>query len=80
MNAHEVRAIGHVISPRVGRKDDDWGEVESTIRLDPDRFGPDALAGLDAFSHVEIIFLFDQFEEQNVTVGAWLFSPRGSRS
>ena len=78
MNSHEVRAIGYVMSPRVGRKDDDWGEVESTIRLDPDRFEPDALAGLDAFSHVEIIFLFDQFDEANVTVGSR--HPRGNEA
>ena len=78
MNAYEVRAIGHVSSPRVGRKDDDWGEVDSTIRLDPDRFGPDALAGVDAFSHVEVIFLFDQFDEANVTVGSR--HPRGNEA
>ena len=77
-DAYEVRAIGHVVSPRVGRKDDDWGDVESTIHLDPDRFGPDALAGLDAFSHVEIIFLFDQFDEANVTTGSR--HPRGNEA
>ena len=33
--------------------DDDWGDVEAVIRLD-DRFGPEALAGLDAFSHLEV--------------------------
>ncbi len=78
MNAHEVRAIGHVASPRVGRKDDDWGDVVSTIRLDPQRFGPDALAGLDTFSHVEIIFVFDQFDEVNVAVGSR--HPRGNEA
>ncbi len=78
MNAYEVRAIGHVASPRVGRLDDDWGDVESTIRLDPDRFGPDALAGLEAFSHVEIVFLFDQFDEAKVTVGSR--HPRGNEA
>ena len=78
LHAHEVRAIGHVSSPRVGRQDDEWGEVESTIRLDPDRFGADALAGLDAFSHVEVIFVFDQFDEANVTVGSR--HPRGNEA
>ncbi len=78
MNAYEVRAIGHVKSPRVGRKDDDWGKVESTIRLDPDRFGPDALTGVDEFSHVEIIFLFDQFDEAEVTVASR--HPRGNEA
>jgi len=76
MNAHEVRAIGYVSSPRVGRKDDEWGEVDSTIRLDADRFDAEALAGLEEFSHVEIIFLFDQFDEAKVSVGSR--HPRGN--
>jgi tRNA-Thr(GGU) m(6)t(6)A37 methyltransferase TsaA len=71
-----VRAVGWVESPRVGRADDDWGEVESTIHLDAERFSPDALAGLDEFSHVEVIFLFDQFDEESVSTGAR--HPRGN--
>jgi tRNA-Thr(GGU) m(6)t(6)A37 methyltransferase TsaA len=78
VNAFEVRAIGQVHSPRVGRNDDDWGAVESTIRLDADRFGPDALAGIGDFSHVEIIFLFDQFDEAKVSVGSR--HPRGNEA
>ncbi len=61
-----VRPIGWVESGRRGRADDDWGDVESTIRLDAERFSPDALAGLGEFSHVEVIFLFDQFDEVKV--------------
>jgi tRNA-Thr(GGU) m(6)t(6)A37 methyltransferase TsaA len=67
-----------VTSPRTGRQDDDWGEVESTIRLDADRFDADALAGLDAFSHVDVIFVFDQFDEARVTVGSR--HPRGNEA
>jgi tRNA (adenine37-N6)-methyltransferase len=71
-----VRAIGWVESPRVGRADDDWGAVESTIRLDAERFAADALAGLDAFSHVEVVFVFDRFDEAKVSTGAR--HPRGN--
>lgn len=78
MNTYEVRAIGQVMSPRVGREDDDWGDVESVIRLDAQRFDADALAGVDAFSHVEVIFLFDQFDEAKVNVGSR--HPRGNEA
>lgn len=54
--------------------DDDWGGVEAVIVLD-DRFPDDALAGLADFSHVEVIFVFDQVDEATVTVGAR--HPRG---
>jgi len=49
--AFTVDPIGVVRSPRTEPIDDDWGEVESTIELDADRFRPDSLRGLDEFSH-----------------------------
>jgi tRNA (Thr-GGU) A37 N-methylase len=42
---------------------DHWGEVTSTIVVD-DRFGNDCLLGLAEFSHVEVLFVFDQTTEQ----------------
>jgi len=42
--------------------------------LDP-RFTPDALAGLDAFSHIEVVFHFDRVPEAEITAGAR--RPRG---
>jgi tRNA-Thr(GGU) m(6)t(6)A37 methyltransferase TsaA len=78
MTEYTVRPIGHVISARSARIDDDWGSVESVIRLDADRFTPDSVAGLDEFSHVEVIFVFDQFDEAKVNVGAR--HPRGNEA
>lgn len=78
MTGYTVRPIGHVISARPARIDDDWGSVESVIRLDEDRFTPDSLAGLGEFSHVEVIFVFDQFDEDKVNVGAR--HPRGNEA
>jgi tRNA-Thr(GGU) m(6)t(6)A37 methyltransferase TsaA len=78
MTDYAVRAIGWVTSQRAARLDDDWGDVESTIRLDPDRFTAEALAGLDDFSHIDVIFLFDQFDEAKVSVGAR--HPRGNEA
>lgn len=53
-----MQPIGEVHGPRSEATDDDWGDVVATIALDPARFGPDALAGLDEFSHVEVVFVF----------------------
>lgn len=66
----DVTAIGWVESERVDPIDDDWGDVVSTVRLDDRRFGPDVLAGLSDFSHVEVLFLFDQVDEASVNLSA----------
>ena len=55
--------------------DDDWGQNRSVIELDSAQFKSDALAGLDAFSHAEVIFLFDKVPPDNVETGAR--RPRG---
>ncbi len=67
--------IGVVRSPRDDVRDDDWGEVISTIELDPSRFAEAALLGLDAFSHAEVIFLMNRVEDAEVERGAR--HPRG---
>jgi tRNA-Thr(GGU) m(6)t(6)A37 methyltransferase TsaA len=70
----EVRPIGHVRGGRTEPIDDDWGPVEASVVLD-DRFSPDALAGLDAFSHVEVVFVFHGVDESRLELGAR--RPRG---
>lgn len=70
-----MRPVGRVSSPRREPVDDDWGPVEATIALD-ERFGPDALRGLDAFSHVEVVFVFHRVDEDVVHTGAR--RPRGN--
>jgi tRNA-Thr(GGU) m(6)t(6)A37 methyltransferase TsaA len=67
--------IGHVSSSVREAIDDIWGGTTSRINLDPSRFAPDCLAGLDEFSHVEIVFLFDQVHEPEITSGSR--HPRG---
>jgi tRNA-Thr(GGU) m(6)t(6)A37 methyltransferase TsaA len=62
--------IGRVHSPRTEPIDDDWGDVESTIRLDASRFTPDVLAGLDDFSHVDIVYFFDRVDESKIHLGS----------
>ena len=71
----EMQPIATVHGGRVEAIDDDWGSVGATIVLD-DRFPVDALAGLDAFSHLDVIFVFDRVDPDAVTVGAR--RPRGN--
>lgn len=69
--------IGHVRGGRREAIDDDWGDVEATIVLDEGRFTPDVLAGLEAFSHVEVLYHFDRVEEAKIHLGRR--HPRGNR-
>lgn len=73
--AFEIQAIGHVHGGRVDPIDDDWGASRSIIELNSNLFTPEALAGLDAFSHVEIIFVFDKVAPDKIEKGAR--HPRG---
>ncbi len=70
-----MTAIGTVVGGRSQPIDDDWGQVEAVIALDPDQFRPDALAALDAFSHVEVIFHFHAAPLSEINTGAR--RPRG---
>jgi tRNA-Thr(GGU) m(6)t(6)A37 methyltransferase TsaA len=70
LHEHVLKPIGIIRSPRAEPLDDDWGDVVSTIILDTDRFGHEVLAGLDDFSHVEVIYVFDQVDESNINLGS----------
>ena len=70
-----VKPIGVVVGGRDEAFDDQWGPVETTIALDGDVVGPDATAGLEEFSHIEVVFLFDRVSDAEVTRGAR--RPRG---
>jgi len=74
---YTIDAVGHVLGGRADPIDDDWGQSRSSIELDPVEFGPDALAGLEAFSHAEIIFLFDKVTPAKIERGAR--HPRGRK-
>lgn len=77
MGTIELEPIGWVQGGRHEAIDDDWGAVEATIVLDAERFTPEVLAGLDSFSHVEVVFHFDQVDEAKVNPGAR--HPRGNQ-
>ncbi len=61
--------VGFVVGGRREPIDDNWGEVEARIVLH-DRFDPDVVAGLDAFSHIDVVFHFDRVDESSVHYGA----------
>ncbi len=67
--------IGHVRGGRAEPTDDAWGAVEAEIVLDPAVLGPDAAVGLDAFSHVTVVFVFDRIDPAAVERNAR--HPRG---
>lgn len=46
-------------------KDDHWGDVISEIKL-AEGIHPDALKGIEEFSHLDIIFYFHQVKEEHI--------------
>lgn len=64
----ELQAIGRVEASRSAVEDDEWGGQEASIVLD-DQFDPQALDGIEAFSHIEVIFFFDQVDPAKVVSG-----------
>ncbi|HYN97383.1 MAG TPA: SAM-dependent methyltransferase [Pilimelia sp.] len=63
MLSFEIFPIGAVRNERTDvQHTDNWGAVPSTITIDK-RFGEECLRGLEGFSHVEVLFIFDQLPE-----------------
>jgi tRNA (adenine37-N6)-methyltransferase len=71
----QLEPIGVVTGGRTEAIDDDWGPVEATIVVH-DRFPADALAGLEEFSHVDVVFVFHLVDDADVHLGAR--HPRGN--
>jgi tRNA (adenine37-N6)-methyltransferase len=74
-SALHVEPVATVVGGRAKPFDDDWDAVEAVVRLD-DRFDPEALAGLEEFSHVEVVYVFDRVDPAAVETGAR--HPRGN--
>jgi tRNA-Thr(GGU) m(6)t(6)A37 methyltransferase TsaA len=72
----DIEPIGRVVGGRDEPVDDNWGDVEAAIVLDATRVGEDAAAGLDEFSHLEVVYLFHLVDENDVTLGTR--RPRGN--
>jgi tRNA-Thr(GGU) m(6)t(6)A37 methyltransferase TsaA len=61
--------IGYVHSSRSDLQDDDWDSVTSRIEL-TDAFEPEALDGIEDFSHAEILFALNRAQEHEIVRGA----------
>ena len=62
----QLQPIGTVVSEVQNTREDKWGVIDAELRLDPSRFDPGALDGLADFSHVEVLFIFDQIKDSEI--------------
>ena len=63
-----IRPVATVKNERSGMKDDNWGNVISEITM-VDDLPEECLEGIDAFSHLEIIFNFDKANSDHIIYG-----------
>lgn len=70
MQAITLEPVGSVVGGRIEALDDGWSAEQAVIRIDGTRFGSDALAGLDAFSHLEVVFQFHLVDPSSVPASA----------
>lgn len=68
-NLYQVKPVAYVRNHRRAVEDDQWGDVVSRLTLVPE-LEAEALAGIEAFSHLEIIFYFDQVPDEKIQWGA----------
>ena len=61
-----LRPVGFVRGGRRAPRDDARDTEVCEIELDADRFTSETLAGLDSFSHVEVVFQFHLVDEDAV--------------
>ncbi len=69
-----IAPVGVVRSTRKEPRDDGWDAETARIELAPP-FGADALAGLEGFSHVDVVYVFDRVDPAAAVTGAR--HPRG---
>lgn len=74
----EMTPIGLVHSTRSEPEDDQWDREQCYVELDAAQFEPEALAGLEAFSHVEVLFVMHRVDAAKVERAAR--HPRGNQA
>jgi tRNA-Thr(GGU) m(6)t(6)A37 methyltransferase TsaA len=62
--------IGYVRGGRAETVDDDWGKIRAEIELDAARFAPEAVAGLESFSHLVVVTCFHKVKPATIKTGA----------
>lgn len=66
----EVEPVAYVVGGRTEPADDYWGGTRAIVRINGARFGVDSTAGLEAFSHLEIVFRFHLTDLADLNLGA----------
>jgi len=66
--------VARVRGGRTDPTDDGWGDELCILELE-ERFSTESIAGLEAFSHLDVVFLFHLVDDSEVTTGAR--RPRG---
>jgi tRNA (adenine37-N6)-methyltransferase len=69
-----ITPIGFVTNSRTTPVDDGWDEIISEITLS-DHLPVESLAGISQFSHLEVIYFFDQVKPEDVVLAG---RPRGN--
>ncbi|OYD06341.1 SAM-dependent methyltransferase [Paludifilum halophilum] len=70
METITVYPVGTVESPRKEMTDDYWGDIVSVIHMDSKQYTEEATAGLESFSHLEVVFYMNQVSENRIQTGA----------
>lgn len=69
MNGYLMEAVAHVRGGRTHLEDDHWGAERCALEL-ADAFPAEALAGLSAFSHLEVVYVFHRVDPAIITTTA----------
>lgn len=70
----KLLSIATIHNSRTAVTDDNWGEIISEITLDAN-IPTEAFAGIESFSHLEILFYFDKVDDSTVVFSG---RPRGN--
>lgn len=68
-DAIQFRPIARIHAARHAAEDDFWGGSEAVIELVAE-LPDEALDGIEAFSHVEVLYLFDRVTQDKIVPGA----------
>ena len=65
-----LEPIGRVVGGREAVEDDRWAPVEARLCLDHPRVTAETVRGIEAFSHLEVVFVFDRVDPGAVEWGS----------
>lgn len=65
----QLEPVATVRNARHTPVDDYWRDLPSTLHFDA-RFDPSALAGLESFSHLEVVYVFDRVPAHKIQTAA----------